>query len=182
MIRCYMGADRVAGFGHEYIKALIEPLPEGPDAPAAQPGSRIMHGPDAAPFQALRTKMETEWVPQMIDVLGLDSAALPIIWDADFLYGPRDATGADSYMLCEINVSSSSAIPDEAPAPIAKPVPQRPATIEVMKVTRGWEPNRLGLAQTEQESDARGQQQHQDHAPKSSFVETAEQVEARPCP
>ena len=85
MIRCYMGADRVAGFGHQYIKALIEPPPEGPDAPAAQPGSRIMHGPDAAPFQALRTKMETEWVPQMIDVLGLDPAALPIIWDADFL-------------------------------------------------------------------------------------------------
>jgi hypothetical protein len=88
-----MGADRVAGFGHQYIKALIEPPPEGPDAPAAQPGPRIMHGPDAAPFQALRTKMETEWVPRMIDILGLNPAALPIIWDADFLYGPRDAAG-----------------------------------------------------------------------------------------
>jgi hypothetical protein len=120
MIRCYMGGDHVAGFGHQYIKALIEPPPEGPDAPAAQPGPRIMHGPDAAPFQALRTKMETEWVPQMIDILGLDPAALPIIWDADFLYGPRDAAGADSYVLCEINVSSCFAIPDEAPAAIAK--------------------------------------------------------------
>ena len=79
-----------------------------------------MHGPDAAPFQALRAKMETEWVPQMIDLLGLDSSALPIIWDADFLYGPRDAAGADSYVLCEINVSSCFAIPDEAPAAIAK--------------------------------------------------------------
>jgi len=120
MIRCYMGADRVAGFGHQYIKALIEPPPEGPDAPAAQPGPRIMHGPDAAAFQALRTKMETEWVPQMIDVLDLDPAALPIIWDADFLYGPRDAAASDSYVLCEINVSSCFAIPDEAPAAIAK--------------------------------------------------------------
>ena len=119
MIRCYMGADRVAGFGHQYIKALIEPPPEGPEAPAAQPGPRIMHGPDAAPFQALRTKMETEWVPQMIEILGLDPASLPIIWDADFLYGPRDAAGADSYVLCEINVSSCFAIPDEAPAAIA---------------------------------------------------------------
>ena len=96
MIRCYMGADRVAGFGHQYIKALIEPPPEGPDAPAAQPGPRIMHGPDAAPFQALRTKMETEWVPQMIDLLDLDPASLPIIWDADFLYGPRTASGEDT--------------------------------------------------------------------------------------
>jgi hypothetical protein len=35
MIHCYMGADRVAAFGHQYIKALIKPPPEGPDAPAA---------------------------------------------------------------------------------------------------------------------------------------------------
>jgi hypothetical protein len=120
MIRCYMGADRVAGFGHQYIKALIEPPPEGPDSPAAQPGPRIMYGPDAPPFQTLRTKMENEWVPQMTETLGLDRAALPVIWDADFLYGPRDAAGADSYVLCEINVSSCFAVPDQAPATIAK--------------------------------------------------------------
>ena len=58
MIRCYMGADKVVGFGHQLIKALIPPPPEGPDSPAAQPGPRIMHGPDAAPFQALRARME----------------------------------------------------------------------------------------------------------------------------
>jgi hypothetical protein len=120
MIRCYMGADRVVGFGHQYIKALIEPPPEGPDAPAAQPGPRIMHGPDAPAFQPLRAKMEAEWVPQMMQILGLDLAALPIIWDADFLYGPLDAAGLDSYVLCEINVSSCFAIPEEAPAAIAK--------------------------------------------------------------
>jgi hypothetical protein len=125
MIRCYMGVNRVAGFGHQYIKALIEPPPEGPDSPAAQPGPRIMHGPDAAPFQVLRTRMETEWVPRMTKILGLDPAMLPIIWDADFLYGPRDATGADSYVLCEINVSSCFAIPDEAPAAIAKLTAER---------------------------------------------------------
>ena len=120
MIRCYMGMDRVVGFGHQYIKALIEPPPEGPDASAAQPGPRIMHGPDAPAFQPIRTKMEAEWVPQMMQILGLDPASLPIIWDADFLYGPRDAAGADSYVLCEINVSSCFAIPAEAPAAIAK--------------------------------------------------------------
>ena len=120
MIRCYMGVDKVTGFGHQKIKALIPPPPEGPDAPAAQPGPRIMHGPDAAEFQALRTKMETEWTPQMMDVLGIERRALPIIWDADFLYGPRNAKGEDSYVLCEINVSSVFAIPDEAPATIAR--------------------------------------------------------------
>ena len=125
MIRCYMGGDQVVGFGHQYIKALIPPPPEGPDSPAAQPGPRIMHGPDAAPFQALRAKMETEWMPQMMQVLGIETSALPIIWDADFLYGPRDASGEDTYVLCEINVSSCFAIPDEAPAAIAKLVLER---------------------------------------------------------
>ncbi len=120
MIRCYMGADKVVGFGHQFVNALLPPPPEGPDSPAAQPGPRIMHGADAAPFQALRTKMETEWTPQMMDVLGIDTISLPIIWDADFLYGPRTLSGADTYVLCEINVSSIFAIPDQAPSAIAR--------------------------------------------------------------
>ena len=120
MIRCYMGVDKVVGFGHQHIKALIPPPPEGPDSPAAQPGPRIMHGPDAPPFQALRRKMEGGWTPQMMQVLDLDAASLPVIWDADFLYGPRTASGEDTYVLCEINASSCFAIPEEAPAAIAR--------------------------------------------------------------
>jgi hypothetical protein len=120
MIRCYMGADKVVGFGHQFVKALIPPPPEGPDSPAAQPGPRIMHGPDAAPFQALRARMEGEWTPQMMDILGIDAASLPIIWDADFLYGPPTPTGEATYVLCEVNVSSCFAIPDQAPAAIAE--------------------------------------------------------------
>ena len=125
MIRCYMGANKVVGFGHQLIKALIPPPPEGPDSPAAQPGPRIMHGADAPQFQALRSRMETEWTPQMMELLAIDAASLPIIWDADFLYGPRDASGADSYVLCEINVSSVFAIPDQAPAAIARLVQEK---------------------------------------------------------
>jgi hypothetical protein len=120
MIRCYMGVDEVVGFGHQKIKALIPPSLEGPDAPDAQPGPRHMHGPDAAEFQLLRRKMEAEWTPQMMEVLGLERNSLPIIWDADFLYGPRNAAGEDTYVLCEINVSCVFAIPDEAPAAIAR--------------------------------------------------------------
>src|SRR5215472_7948006 len=125
MIRCYMGIDKVVGFGHQLIKALIPPPPDGPDSPAAQPGPRMMHGTDAEPFQALRAKMETEWTPQMMQILGIDAASLPIVWDADFLYGPRTATGEDSYVLCEINVSSCFAIPDQGPAAIARLVLKR---------------------------------------------------------
>jgi len=125
MIRCYMGTNKVVGFGHQLIKALIPPPPEGPDSDAAQPGPRIMHPASAAAFQTLRTRMETEWTPQMMSTLGIELASLPIIWDADFLYGPRTASGTDTYVLCEINVSSVFAIPDQAPAEIARLVAAR---------------------------------------------------------
>jgi hypothetical protein len=120
MIRCYMGVDKVVGFGHQLVKALIPPPPEGPDSRAAQPGPRVMHGADAGPFKALRDKMESEWIPQLMARLGIDAASLPIIWDADFLYGRRAPSGEDTYVLCEINVSSVFAIPDQAPAAIAR--------------------------------------------------------------
>ena len=120
MIRCYMGADKVVGFGHQLIKALIPPPPEDPDSEAAQPGPRIMHPAAAPAFQALRTRMESEWTPQMMQLLDIDAGSLPIIWDADFLYGPRDAAGRDSYVLCEINVSSVFPFPEQAPAEIAR--------------------------------------------------------------
>jgi hypothetical protein len=124
MIRCYMSGSKVAGFGHQLVKALILP-PSDPDSPEAQPGPRIMQGPEAPPFEALRRSMEDEWTPQLMEILGIDETWLPIIWDADFLYGPRDTTGADTYVLCEINVSSCFAIPDEAPAAIARMVKNR---------------------------------------------------------
>jgi hypothetical protein len=85
----------------------------------------MMHPASASPFQALRRKMETEWAPQMMQHLDIDAASLPIIWDADFLYGPRDASGADTYVLCEINVSCVFGLPDDAPSEIARLVRDR---------------------------------------------------------
>jgi hypothetical protein len=120
MIRCYMGADKVVGYGHQLIKALIPPPPEGPDSEAAKPGPRIMHPASAPPFQALRAKMEREWTPQMMRLLDIEADALPLIWDADFLYGPRTIAGEDTYVLCEINVSSVYPFPEDAPAEIAR--------------------------------------------------------------
>jgi hypothetical protein len=125
MIRCYMSGSKVAGFGHQLIKALIPPPPEGPDSPEAQPGPRIMHGPGASLFQSLRRSMEDSWTPQLMKTLAIDEGSLPIIWDADFLYGPPDTNGADTYVLCEINASSCFAIPDEAAAAIARTVGER---------------------------------------------------------
>jgi hypothetical protein len=79
-----------------------------------------MHPASAKEFQALRNKMESEWTPQMMHLLGIEAESLPIIWDADFLYGPQDESGRDTYVLCEINVSSVFPFPEEAPSAIAR--------------------------------------------------------------
>jgi len=43
-----------------------------------------------------------------------------VLWDCDFLLGPKNASGADSYVLCEINASSVSPFPASAVAPVAE--------------------------------------------------------------
>ena len=64
--------------------------------------------------------MESDWTPQIMELLDIDAGSLPIIWDADFLYGPRDASGQDTCVLCEINVSSVFPFLEQAPAEIAR--------------------------------------------------------------
>ena len=44
---------------------------------------------------------------------------LPVLWDADFMYGPRTAAGEDTYVLCEINCSSVIPFPPAVPGKIA---------------------------------------------------------------
>jgi hypothetical protein len=119
MIRAYMAGGQVAGYGHQLIKALVPPPPEGPESEAARPGPRIMHPPDAEPFQDLRRSLETTWIPQLQARLGVTAGDLPALWDADFLYGPKTADGRDTYVLCEINISAVSPYPDSAAAPVA---------------------------------------------------------------
>jgi hypothetical protein len=65
-------------------------------------------------FQALKSKLETEWIPQMQNIHGIGTESLPIIWDADFLYGPVTNAGEETFVLCEINVSSVYPFPDSA--------------------------------------------------------------------
>jgi hypothetical protein len=69
--------------------------------------------------------MEDEWTPQLASLLDIRRRDLPMIWDADFMFGPPATDGTDSYVLGEINVSSVFPIPDEAPAEIARRVADR---------------------------------------------------------
>jgi hypothetical protein len=79
-----------------------------------------MEDADTPAYQALRLKAESEWIPGMRDLVGLDSRELPVIWDADFLYGPKDPTGIDTYVLCEINISAVWPYPTQASRKIAE--------------------------------------------------------------
>jgi hypothetical protein len=114
MIRCYLVHDRVAGFGHQAVNALF-PAPSGSgpeDAP--QPGPRYYHPPSKPEFQAVKRKLEDEWVTAARQVLGIERESLPVLWDCDFLLGPKDARGEDTYVLCEVNVSSVAPYPESA--------------------------------------------------------------------
>src|SRR5437899_852998 len=108
MIRVYLTHDRVVGFAHQY-PAGLRPASAGEPPPGKQ-----FELPEAGRFHRLRDRVETEWVPQLQQLLDLDTDDLPVIWDLDFLNGPMTASGEDGYVLCEINASSTFAFPEHA--------------------------------------------------------------------
>jgi hypothetical protein len=120
MIRCYMVRDRVAGFGHQFVTALLPP-PEG-TIQSTSPPPRLYFGPSMSEFQEIKAKLEGGWIAEMQQLLGIAVDDLPVLWDADFLYGPTDASGHDTYVLCEMNVSCVSPFPDEALSPLSDAV------------------------------------------------------------
>jgi hypothetical protein len=83
-----------------------------------------MYPADEPQFQSLRERLETDWLPRMQHLVDVGDDELPVLWDADFLYGPPSDDG-DNYMLCEINVSSVIPFPDAAPANVANAVIRR---------------------------------------------------------
>jgi hypothetical protein len=120
MVRCYLVHDKIVGFGHQAVNALF-PAPSGAlPSEAPQPGPRLYHPPDMLEFQALKHKVEQEWVPAMQRLLDIKTDSLPILWDCDFLFGQRSASGEDTYVLCEINVSSVAPFPESAPPYVAE--------------------------------------------------------------
>ncbi|WDL95926.1 Cj0069 family protein [Alicyclobacillus sp. ALC3] len=106
MVRCYMSQNQVVGFGHQYVTALLHEPKE--------PQPRLYHPETKPEFQTLKTKMENKWLPQLQALLNIETASLPIIWDADFLSGPKAPNGEEPYVLCEINVSSVHPYPESA--------------------------------------------------------------------
>ena len=112
-IRCYLTHDEVVGFAHQIPRGFLPPRDTHEDANIPGPGAR-------ANEKALTTKMESEWVPALKGLLDIDTDSLPVIWDADFLLGPKTKTGEDTFVLSEINVSAVFPFPEEAVRGVAR--------------------------------------------------------------
>lgn len=119
MVRAYLSHDRVVGFTHQYPRGL---MPPGPDV---RPRGKLFESADAPAYADLRVLLEQEWVPELQSRFALSTEELPVIWDADFLYGPKDAAGDDTYVLCEINASSTFAFPEHAMPGVARAALER---------------------------------------------------------
>ena len=120
MVRCYLVHGRVEGFGLQAINALYPPPPGAPVEAAPRPTTRTYHPPTLPGYQSLKQQLEEEWVPAVLRSFGIDTRSLPVLWDCDFLLGPKTASGADTYVLCEINASSVSPFPESAIVPMAR--------------------------------------------------------------
>lgn len=119
MVRCYLCGAQVVGFARQYPPGYGSAIT--PDETFGLPAAKTMLPPSEPQFQALRSRLEQVWVPGMQRILRLADGELPVLWDADFLFGPREP-GGDTFVLCEINASCITPFPPQAPAAIAEAV------------------------------------------------------------
>lgn len=117
MIRSYMSGSELVGFARQYPKGYAEGEPDRNTF--GLPAAKTMYSATDPQFACLKMNLESEWIPQMCKILALDESSLPALWDADFLFGPKTASGEDTFVLCEINASCITPFPPEAPAKIA---------------------------------------------------------------
>lgn len=114
MIRVYLTQDRVVGFAHQFPAGLR------PESAGEPPPGKTFETATSPAYRGLRQAVESEWVPQLQELLRLATTELPVIWDVDFLYGSKTAAGDDTYVLCEINASSTFAFPEHAMPAVAE--------------------------------------------------------------
>ncbi len=121
LVRCYLVRNEVAGFSTQGP----DPTHAGSSRIFGLPAKKTMYPANEPRFARLKASMESEWLPELQRLAAIDDDELPMLWDADFLYGPRDARGEDTYVLCEINVSSVFPFPEQVPEHLARAVGER---------------------------------------------------------
>jgi hypothetical protein len=131
IVRCYLVGMAVAGFARQYPDGAhplgplqVDPASvRSPDDVMGLPSPKTMYSPDEPVLSGLRHRLEAEWVPGMMALLGLVADDLPALWDVDLLLadpGPNSPDGAGvRFVLCEVNASSVIPFPPEASPLIA---------------------------------------------------------------
>lgn len=121
LVRAYLVKGEVVGFARQYSDRGDqgrEPVP--PERVFGIPAAKTMRAADDSEFGVLRSNLERVWVPRTMELLDVSLKELPLLWDADFLFGPQDSGGHDTFVLCEINVSCVSPFPETAPDRMAR--------------------------------------------------------------
>lgn len=107
MIRCYMNQNRVIGILHQLPKSGgMNVSHSGLFVRDGLPKGTAVYDANTPRYAILKSKLESEWIDAMCRTLDIDIQLLPVLWDVDFIMGDKTASGDDTYLLCEINVSS----------------------------------------------------------------------------
>lgn len=130
IVRCYLVGGEVVGFARQYPEGAVPDGPlrmatgAGPSAGDVMglPSPKTMYAPTEPAFARLRQRLETQWVPAILSMVGLGVGDLPALWDIDLLISDTfeaDGVGEPRFVLCEINASSVIPFPPEAPDRVA---------------------------------------------------------------
>lgn len=106
LVRCYLTHDEVVGFIHQWPKELLD----SPEVASPRRQSLVVDA-DHPDYRALKAKVEHEWIPELERIVAVERHSLPVIWAAEFLFGPKTEADDDSYVLCEINCSATASFP-----------------------------------------------------------------------
>jgi hypothetical protein len=111
MTRAYIVRDKVVGFGHQAVIALH---PHDSAGNAIATTTRLYSDRGDSRFQDLLQRLEDEWIGLLCEQVDVNPEELPLLWDVDFLLGDKQMGGPETYVLCEINVSSVAPFPEAA--------------------------------------------------------------------
>jgi hypothetical protein len=114
LVRCYLVLGEVVGFCRQYPAESV-----AAERVLGLPAAKTMFLADDPEYATLRSRMETEWVPRLQELLGISDDRLPLLWDGDFICG-LPTEDANPYVLIEINVSAVTPFPELAPVKIAR--------------------------------------------------------------
>mmetsp|Transcript_24168 Transcript_24168/g.35818 ORF Transcript_24168/g.35818 Transcript_24168/m.35818 type:complete len:488 (+) Transcript_24168:64-1527(+) len=95
-IRCLM-------VGENLINIVHKKPSDGNFSATLQSGAKYTsYAPDAPEFANLVTNFERD-LPHMMNAFGIDN--VPLLWTADYILGPKDECGLDTYVIGEFNCS-----------------------------------------------------------------------------